>query len=159
MQGGQPQYVRVPMADGTLVPLPEGIAGDEHDARVLPLTEGHRAGRPSRRPPRGRAGAGGDAPVSTRDGDGLADMIGGLTDGHGPEAVIDAVSGAESMKQAVETVQAGGTVSWVGMGGLPGPVDRPWDACFLRNLTIRGGVAPVRRYLPEMFVLLERGGA
>jgi threonine dehydrogenase-like Zn-dependent dehydrogenase len=32
-----------------------------------------------------------------------------------------------------------------------------WDACFLRNLTIRGGVAPVRRYLPEMFDLLERG--
>ena len=39
MQGGQSQYVRVPMADGTLVPVPEGIAGDEHDARVLPLTD------------------------------------------------------------------------------------------------------------------------
>jgi threonine dehydrogenase-like Zn-dependent dehydrogenase len=36
-----------------------------------------------------------------------------------------------------------------------GPVELPWDACFLRNITIRGGVAPVKRYLPEVFALLE----
>jgi threonine dehydrogenase-like Zn-dependent dehydrogenase len=32
-----------------------------------------------------------------------------------------------------------------------------WDRCFMRNLTIRGGIAPVKRYLPELWPLLERG--
>jgi threonine dehydrogenase-like Zn-dependent dehydrogenase len=31
----------------------------------------------------------------------------------------------------------------------------PWDQRFLRNLTVRGGVAPVRRYLPKLWPLLE----
>jgi len=199
VQGGQSQYVRVPMADGTLVPVPEGIAGDEHDARVLPLTdvfttayhavvgadiaEGNTvlvvgdgavgllachaarlrnpaaivlAGHHDDRLEAGRA-LGATHTVNTREGDGLGDVLDGLTDGRGPEAVIDAVSSADSMKRAVEAVQPGGTVSWVGMEVFLGPIDLPWDICFLRNLTIRGGVAPVRRYLPEMFALLERG--
>jgi threonine dehydrogenase-like Zn-dependent dehydrogenase len=61
------------------------------------------------------------------------------------------------MKLATEVVQPGGTVSWVGMEVFLGPVAVAWDVCFMRNLTIRGGVAPVKRYLPEMFALLEDG--
>ena len=102
-------------------------------------------------------GLGATHALNTRNGDGLAALLADLTEGHGPEAVIDAVAGADSVKLATETVQAGGTVSWVGMEVFLGPVEVAWDACFMRNLTIRGGVAPVKRYLPEMFSLLEQG--
>ena len=37
VEGGQSDFVRVPEADGTLVVIPESIAGPEFDAKVLPL--------------------------------------------------------------------------------------------------------------------------
>ena len=61
------------------------------------------------------------------------------------------------MRLATETVRAGGTVSWVGMEVFLGAPELPWDRCFMSNLTIRGGVAPVKRYLPELWPLLEDG--
>ena len=84
-------------------------------------------------------------------------MLGDLTDGRGPDAVIDAVSSATSMARSADVVRPGGTVSWVGMEVFLGAPEIAWDQCFMRNLTIRGGVAPVKRYLPELWPLLERG--
>jgi threonine dehydrogenase-like Zn-dependent dehydrogenase len=37
VEGGQGEFVRVPEADGTLVVIPEALASDEHDLKVLPL--------------------------------------------------------------------------------------------------------------------------
>lgn len=37
VEGGQSEFVRVPEADGTLVVIPEALAGDAHDLKVLPL--------------------------------------------------------------------------------------------------------------------------
>lgn len=95
--------------------------------------------------------------VNTRGGGDLGALIAETTDGHGPQAVIDCVSSGDSMASATEIVRPGGTVSWVGMEVFLGPIEVAWDACFMRNVTIRGGVAPVRRYLPEMLGLLEAG--
>jgi threonine dehydrogenase-like Zn-dependent dehydrogenase len=39
VQGGQSEYVRVPMADGTLELIPESLAADANDLRVLPLSD------------------------------------------------------------------------------------------------------------------------
>ena len=39
IQGCQSELVRVPLADGTLVPVTEGLASQEHDAKVLPLAD------------------------------------------------------------------------------------------------------------------------
>jgi threonine dehydrogenase-like Zn-dependent dehydrogenase len=39
VQGGQSEYVRVPMADGTLELIPENLAADANDLRVLPLSD------------------------------------------------------------------------------------------------------------------------
>lgn len=39
IQGCQSELVRVPMADGTLVPVIEGLATGEHDAKLLPLAD------------------------------------------------------------------------------------------------------------------------
>jgi hypothetical protein len=62
VQGGQSQFVRVPLADGTLEGVPEALADDAHDALVLPLTDVfatayHAVG--GGRPRRGRRGPGG----------------------------------------------------------------------------------------------------
>ena len=199
VQGGQSQFVRVPMADGTLELVPEPLADDANDDSVLPLTdvfttayhavtgadisEGDTvlvvgdgavgllachaarlfnpgaivlAGHHDDRLEVGRR-LGATHTVNTSANGGLQEVIGGLTDGHGPQAVVDAVSSTASMKLSTETVQAGGTVSWVGMEVFLGAPELSWDQCFLRNLTIRGGVAPVKRYLPELWPLLEDG--
>ena len=37
VEGGQSEFVRVPEADGTLVVIPEALAGPEHDLKTLPL--------------------------------------------------------------------------------------------------------------------------
>ena len=39
VQGGQSQYVRIPLADGTLHRMPESLAGPEHEATLLPLVD------------------------------------------------------------------------------------------------------------------------
>lgn len=39
VQGGQSEYVRVPLADGTLDRVPEALADDSNDARTLPLSD------------------------------------------------------------------------------------------------------------------------
>lgn len=199
VQGGQSQYVRVPMADGTLELVPESLADDANDARVLPMTdvfttayhavtgadisEGDTvlvigdgavgllachaarlfnpaaivlAGHHDDRLEVGRR-LGATHTVNTSANGGLEEAVGGLTDGHGPHAVVDAISSTASMKLATETVQAGGTVSWVGMEVFLGAPELAWDQCFMRNLTIRGGVAPVKRYLPQLWPLLEAG--
>ena len=187
------------MADGTLELVPESLADDANDDRVLPLTnvfttayhavtgadisEGDTvlvvgdgavgllachaarlfnpgaivlAGHHDDRLEVGQR-LGATHTVNTSANGGLEEVVGGLTDGHGPQAVVDAVSSTASMKLSTETVQAGGTVSWVGMEVFLGAPELSWDQCFLRNLTIRGGVAPVKRYLPELWPLLEDG--
>ncbi len=199
VQGGQSQWVRVPMADGTLEVVPESLADDANDARVLPLTdvfttayhavvgasiaEGDTvlvigdgavgllachaarlfnpaaivlAGHHDDRLAVGRQ-LGATHTVNTSANGGLEDVIGGLTDGHGPQVVVDAISSSTSMRLSTDTVQAGGTVSWVGMEVFLGTPELAWDQCFWRNLTIRGGVAPVKRYLPGLWPLLEAG--
>jgi threonine dehydrogenase-like Zn-dependent dehydrogenase len=199
VQGGQSQYVRVPMADGTLEPVPESLADDANDARVLPMvdvfttayhavvgadiSEGDTvlvvgdgavgllachaarlfnpaaivlAGHHNDRLEVGRR-LGATHTVNTSANGGLEEVLGGLTDGHGPHVVVDAISSNQSMKSSTEMVQPGGTVSWVGMEVFLGAPDIAWDQCFLRNLTIRGGVAPVKRYLADLWPLLEDG--
>lgn len=44
VEGGQAEFVRVPLADGTLTVIPEALSGDEHDAKVLPLGDNFATG-------------------------------------------------------------------------------------------------------------------
>lgn len=199
VQGGQSQYVRVPLADGTLVKVPDELA-DVDDRVLLPLvdvfTTAYHAAKNSGVGPGQTALVIGDGAVgllacqaarllgagaivlsghhddrlavgatlgathtvnSKTNADHLGELLGDLTASHGPDVVIDAISSADSMVHAANTVQPGGTVSWVGMEVFLGAPQLPWDVCFLRNLTIRGGVAPVRTYLPELWPLVASG--
>ena len=39
VQGGQSEFVRVPLADSTLVPMPEALSGADREASLLPLVD------------------------------------------------------------------------------------------------------------------------
>ncbi|MEU8654859.1 zinc-dependent alcohol dehydrogenase family protein [Streptomyces sp. NPDC048737] len=72
-----------------------------------------------------------------------------LTRGHGVPAVIEAVGTEQSMQTAVGIARDGGAIGCV---GVPHGSDTGLDLSeiFERNVALRGGVAPVRTYLPEL---------
>jgi threonine dehydrogenase-like Zn-dependent dehydrogenase len=72
-----------------------------------------------------------------------------LTAGVGAHAVLEAVGTEESMRTAISIARDGGGVGYVGVphGGSAG-VDIV--QMFDRNVSLRGGVAPARAYIPEL---------
>lgn len=72
-----------------------------------------------------------------------------LTGGRGVPAVIEAVGTEQSMRTAVGVARDGGAIGCV---GVPHGSDTGLDLSdiFERNVALRGGVAPVRTYLPEL---------
>ena len=76
--------------------------------------------------------------------------IADLTNGIGADAVLECVGTDESMKTAFAIARPG---SMVGFVGVPHGVELPVRRMFQRNVGLAGGMAPVRRYLPD---LLER---
>jgi threonine dehydrogenase-like Zn-dependent dehydrogenase len=188
--GGQGEAVRAPLADGTLVKIPESAANDEALlSAILPLTDvmgtGHHAAV-SAGVTRGsvaavigdgavglcavlaakRLGAeriilfgrhaaridvakrfGATDVVSERGDEAIAralEMTGG-----GPQAVLECVGNAASMEMASGMARPGGTIGFVGVpyGAHDGLKLR---RMFSENIALRGGVAPVRKYIPEL---------
>ncbi|MER7760051.1 zinc-dependent alcohol dehydrogenase family protein [Streptomyces sp. NPDC097619] len=72
-----------------------------------------------------------------------------LTGGAGAHAVIEAVGTEQSMRTAVGITRDGGAIGYVGVPHGSG-TGLDLGLMFDRNLTLRGGVAPVRAYLPEL---------
>ncbi len=198
VDGGQGEYVRVPEADGTLVPVPPERDGSGDpalggvDPRLLPslltlsdvMGTGHHAALAARvrhgstvavvgdgavglcavlaacrlgaervvamsRHPARQAIArrfGATDVVDRRGEDGaraVIDLLGGI----GPDAVLECVGTGDAMRQALATVRDGGSVGYV---GVPHGVELPVRELFRRNVSVGGGVAPVRAYLPEL---------
>ncbi len=73
-----------------------------------------------------------------------------LTKGIGADAVLECVGTDEAMKTAFAVARPGATVGFV---GVPHDVELPIRRMFQKNVGLAGGIAPVRRYLPD---LLER---
>ncbi|MER5634764.1 zinc-dependent alcohol dehydrogenase family protein [Streptomyces nitrosporeus] len=72
-----------------------------------------------------------------------------LTRGEGAHGVIEAVGTEQSMRTAFGIVRDGGSIGYVGVPHGSGTgVDL--GAMFDRNIALRGGVAPVRTYIPEL---------
>jgi len=80
-------------------------------------------------------------------GDGAAAAVLELTDGIGVDAAIECVGTAESFATAFAIARPGSTVGFV---GVPHGVEVPINTMFGRNIGLRGGSAPVRRYIPEL---------
>ncbi len=195
-EGCQAEYVRVPLADGTLYKAPEGLSDDSHDEKLLFLGDnistgyhGAVCGRikpgdtvvvlgdgavglfatyaatlfgPSRVITVGhhdyrlevakRYGA--DVALNSLDEDPIA-KVKEFTDGLGANVVIECVGTGDALQQCFEAVRPGGTVSILGLFFEPATINM--TDFFLRNLTLRGGVAPSRAYIPTLLPHIESG--
>ncbi|GIG27482.1 zinc-dependent alcohol dehydrogenase family protein [Cellulomonas marina] len=85
--------------------------------------------------------------VAERGAEGVA-AVRDLLDGTGADAVLECVGSKESMQQALDTARPGGTVGFVGVPA--GGPELPVQQMFSTNVGVRGGIAPVRAYLPEL---------
>jgi threonine dehydrogenase-like Zn-dependent dehydrogenase len=198
VEGGQSEFVRVPEADGTLVVIPEALAGDDHDLAVLPLGDvfstGYHGVVNARVQPGETVVVLGDGAVGQsavqaatlfkagsivlvgHHDDRLAigaangathivnakahdpgDVIKGVTEERGADAVIETISSNASLTRALESVRDGGSVSVLGMSHFFEPVDQPWSPAFMRNLHLHPGVCPSRAYIPELLDALADG--
>lgn len=83
-----------------------------------------------------------------------AERIAELTDGVGADAVLECVGTDDSIKQAFTIARPGSTVGFV---GVPHGVELPVRRMFQRNIGLAGGMAPVRKYLPELLDLTLSG--
>ena len=87
-------------------------------------------------------------------GDGAAEAVMAMTDGIGVDAALECVGTNESMATAFAVARPG---SVVGAIGAPHGVEVPIETVIFRNVGLRGGVAPVRRYLPELLEAVLAG--
>ena len=77
-----------------------------------------------------------------------------ITGGVGADAVLECVGTDLAMDTAFRVVRPG---SMVGFVGVPHGVELPVRRMFQRNTGLAGGMAPVRRYLPELLDLVLEG--
>ena len=68
--------------------------------------------------------------------------------GGGASSVLECVGMKESMDTAIGAARPGGTVGFVGVPNGGGAIDL--GRMFRHNIALRGGVAPVRAYIPEL---------
>jgi len=91
--------------------------------------------------------------VAARGEEGEAEVL-ELTKGIGADAVLECVGTDQAMKTAFKVARPGSTVGFV---GVPHGVELPVRRMFQRNIGLAGGMAPVRRYLPELLDLVLAG--
>lgn len=89
--------------------------------------------------------------VAARGKEGIA-QVREITGGVGVDAALECVGTDEAMKTAIGVTRPGGGVGFV---GVPHGVELPIRTLFERNIGLRGGIAPVRRYLPELLGLVQ----
>ncbi|MEV6547028.1 zinc-dependent alcohol dehydrogenase family protein [Streptomyces sp. NPDC051665] len=192
--GCQAEYVRVPLADGTLVAT-DGLPDNEHVAGLLACSDVMGTGwyaavaaevRPgqtvavvgdgavglcaviaarelgaeriiamSRHESRQKLARefGATDIVAERGGEGVA-RIKELTGGIGADAVLECVGTAESMRQALPSTRPGGNIGFV---GVPHDVAIDGEELFFSHVGLRGGPAPVRRFLPDLVERVQAG--
>ncbi len=91
--------------------------------------------------------------VAARGREGAAEVK-EITAGVGADAVLECVGTDDAMGTAFAVARPGATVGFV---GVPHGVELPVSRMFQKNVGLRGGMAPVRRYLPELLDLVMSG--
>ena len=188
VDAGQGEAVRVPMADGTLVPTP-GVPDDEMLPSLLTLSDvmatGHHAALGAEVEPGNNVVIVGDGAVGlcavlaarrlgadhtvmmsrhedrqrlarhfgatdivAERGEAGVEAVKELLGGIGADAVLECVGTRQSMEQAIDCARPGGRVGYVGVphGGAELPIFK----LFASNISVGGGVAPARAYIPEL---------
>lgn len=74
-----------------------------------------------------------------------------LTNGYGAHSTVEAVGTQESMMQAIHATRPGGHVGYVGVSH---GVELDGLDLFFSTVSLLGGPAPVRRFLPELIDLI-----
>ncbi|WP_327267272.1 zinc-dependent alcohol dehydrogenase family protein [Streptomyces sp. NBC_01218] len=85
--------------------------------------------------------------IVTERGDEGVEKIKELTGGIGADSVLECVGTAQAMSQALRSARPGGNVGFV---GVPHEVAVDGQELFFSHVGLRGGPAPVRRYLPDL---------
>src|SRR6266436_3621098 len=168
--GAQAPLLRVPFADGTLVPTP-GVPAKEMIPNLLAASDvlgtGWFAADAANVRPGMTVAVVGDGAVGllavlsarefgatdivTERGDEGVVRIKDLTKGLGAAAVLECVGTQESMMQAIRSTRPGGYVSYV---GVPHAVELKGEDLFFSHVHLHGGPAPVRRFLPKLIDLV-----
>ncbi len=78
------------------------------------------------------------------------------TDGRGADVTIEAVGNESALTAAIMAARGGGTVSVIGVFGAPS-FNFPVGYAFMRDLTLRIGLANINVHIPELTRLIERG--
>ncbi|MEU7719570.1 zinc-dependent alcohol dehydrogenase family protein [Streptomyces tibetensis] len=84
--------------------------------------------------------------VAERGEEGIA-RVKDLTGGIGADSVLECVGTADAMRQALHSTRPGGNVGFV---GVPHEVTIDGEELFFSHVGLRGGPAPVRRFLPDL---------
>jgi threonine dehydrogenase-like Zn-dependent dehydrogenase len=74
----------------------------------------------------------------------VRELLGGVL----ADSVLEAVGTKESMEQALAVVRPGGRLGYVGVPA--GGAELPIGLLFSRNISVAGGMAPARQYIPEL---------
>ena len=77
-----------------------------------------------------------------------------ITDGVGADAALECVGTKDSMRTALRSTRPGGHIGFV---GVPHGAELPIRVMFGRNIGVAGGMAPVRKYLPQLLDLTLAG--
>ncbi len=77
-----------------------------------------------------------------------------LTGGVGADSVLECVGTDDAMRTAFAIARPGSTVGFV---GVPHGIELPVRRMFQRNVGLAGGMAPTRRYVPELLELVLSG--
>lgn len=88
--------------------------------------------------------------VATRGKEGVAEVL-EISGGIGVDAALECVGTDDAMTTAINVTRPGGGVGFV---GVPHGVEVPVGTLFAKNVGIRGGIAPVRKYLPTLLDLV-----
>jgi threonine dehydrogenase-like Zn-dependent dehydrogenase len=96
----------------------------------------------------------GGTDIVTERGDDGAAAIREMTEGVGADAVLECVGTRESMQQALRSARPGGNVGFV---GVPHGVQVNGEELFYSHVGLRGGPAPVRRFLPDLITRVLDG--
>lgn len=88
--------------------------------------------------------------VATRGKEGVAEVL-EISGGIGVDAALECVGTNDAMTTAINVTRPGGGVGFV---GVPHGVEVPVGTLFAKNVGIRGGIAPVRKYLPTLLDLV-----
>ncbi|MFC7502958.1 zinc-binding dehydrogenase [Nocardioides sp. CPCC 206347] len=88
--------------------------------------------------------------VAARGKEGVAEVM-EISGGIGVDAALECVGTNDAMTTAINVTRPGGGVGFV---GVPHGVDLPVGTLFAKNVGLRGGIAPVRQYLPHLLDLV-----